>query len=222
MQWLSPHHGGRSTHHRPLPYRTQQLLDKTEGRRGSSGGICNRPPLPPTIGTRSHSLDGLLDNTSDIEQQATDATSVAQSSQNLIEDNNNVVRRDKSNIKNSSHKRKSRSLEHLIDEQQQQPQQDGGDVTKSLENLDESDNNGNHQTQIIIQKPPSEENCEKNEKPSPRQSPEGTSSTEDDVEDAQSTNSVQSSTTSKDTNDKGKNKTFINKAVKKVRSLMKK
>lgn len=58
-------------------------------------------------------------------------------------------------------------------------------------------------------------------KNTPRQSPEGTSSNEDDLDETRS-NCSQLSTTSKDTTGGKQNKTFINRAVKKVRSLMKK
>lgn len=64
--WLtnSATRGSRLPHSKLLSTSDLKNIDNSGIRRSSAVGIRQRPPLPPTIGTRSHSLDGLLDSTS--------------------------------------------------------------------------------------------------------------------------------------------------------------
>lgn len=130
-------------------------------RRSSAAGIIHRPPLPPnnTIGTRSHSLDGLLDAAAITKTAAGTAKNNAQqehtegaSEQSDIYNKNNVTLPPihgsddavdsvsaAATITSTNHRR-SRSMEDLLDEQNS-----CGDVTdiesgcedqsKSMENL---------------------------------------------------------------------------------------
>lgn len=100
----------------------QTTIPHSNNRRSSAAGITHRPPtypLQPTIKTRSQSLDGLLD----VVATATNTTSnqineIAEgaSDVNLNRLNNSDTEKDNTNeIAESSNKRKSKSMEDLLD-----------------------------------------------------------------------------------------------------------
>ncbi|CAD7083016.1 unnamed protein product [Hermetia illucens] len=248
-QWLTAGTGG-SGHNHPAraprgqlpPYRTQHILNKTMqadcgGRRSSAAGLTHRPPIPPTFNARSHSLDGLLDNEpgkkSEKDLQSTDK--VNQKHKEESEETLEVETREKPATTNqtrssTNHNRKSRSMDDLLDESRDKVELDQDNITKSLENLEVAAgpiitmvDSPSVSPQRELTPSSAEQPCERETivvKNTPRQSPEGTSSNEDDLDETRS-NCSQLSTTSKDTTGGKQNKTFINRAVKKVRSLMK-
>lgn len=216
-------------------------MNRPGTRRSSAAGITSaqRPPLPPQISNRSQSLDGLLD-TNEVVQPA------GKSSINEVEGASVRTRKhDKVDSINKS-KRKSKSLEDLLDERDEhrlstnQPDE----CTKSLENivdeqtskatskpneyqqfmannvnaLKKSENVGDSQESIVRAPSPIEQPRENETITVENSLRSDTSSLYDD---SSSVYSRQDSTTSSKDSEK-KNKTFLNKYVKKVKSLMKK
>lgn len=125
--------------------------DRAGVRRSSAAGIMQRPPLPPAIGTRSQSLDGLLDaaapgNRSDVEnvtEGASDATKLPPihgSDDDTIDVGVQERQHSAANIPKSH--RRSRSMEDLIDEREEKsctPQPGCDDRSKSMEHLAEDE-----------------------------------------------------------------------------------
>lgn len=192
------------------------------------------PPLPPnTLNNRSHSLDGLLDSTTDAcksqwsNNDSTDEglneitfTPSNKSSQQLKTDSNESIR--------TSKNRRSKSLDDLIDEDDMLLMEDDRE-TQSMENIVSNESLAN-----AASPDPSEKMCE-NEvitvdssmHPSKGESIEDDSGIQSDTklqsdtsdEDATSnTISLTSSTAS----ERKSGKAFFNKYVKKVKNLMKK
>lgn len=91
-------------------------------RRSSAAGITHhRPPLPPTtMGKRSQSLDGLLDNTHATNTEgASDDTTNTTLTQS--DNHNSTDTTDSINQTPTSNHRRSRSLEDLLDERDEIP-----------------------------------------------------------------------------------------------------
>ena len=145
-------------HAQPNKYHNNIGLPKrspSHVRRSSAAGIVQRPPLPPAIGTRSHSLDGLLDASN-----AADKSKVNISNCNVNEAEgasetlqltpingsadtlNQPINKSSSNnsCSTSSHRR-SRSMDDLLDDReesltvQQTITTDCDERSKSLENV---------------------------------------------------------------------------------------
>lgn len=126
-------------------------------RRSSAAGIMQRPPLPPAIGTRSQSLDGLLDaaapgNRSDVQnvtEGASDATKLPPihgSDDDTIDVGVQERQNSTANIPKSH--RRSRSMEDLIDEREEKTctaQPGCEDRSKSMEYLAEDE------TSVVVQ-----------------------------------------------------------------------
>lgn len=119
-------------------------------RRSSAAGIMQRPPLPPAIGTRSQSLDGLLDatvpgNRSDVENVTEGASEAKLPPIHGSDDDTidvGVQERQNSNANIPKSHRRSRSMEDLIDEREEKactPQPGCEDRSKSMEHLGEDE-----------------------------------------------------------------------------------
>lgn len=156
-----PNHYHRPMHVNPHQYTPMSRLatpsvgslltpERAGVRRSSAAGIMQRPPLPPAIGTRSHSLDGLLDaaapgNISDaknVTEGASDANKLPPI-HGSDDDTIDVGVQERANTSNipKSHRR-SRSMEDLIDEREEKcsTQQPGcEDRSRSMEHLAEDE-----------------------------------------------------------------------------------
>lgn len=121
-------------------------------RRSSAAGIMQRPPLPPAIGARSQSLDGLLldaaapGNRSDVENVTEGASDVIKlppihgSDDDTIDVGVQERQNSTGNIPKSH--RRSRSMEDLIDEREEKsctPQPGCEDRSRSMEHFAEDE-----------------------------------------------------------------------------------
>lgn len=118
-QWLSPGRTGRSI---PLlKNQVQTTMPHSNNRRSSAAGITHRPPTYPqqqTIKTRSQSLDGLLDVATATNTTSNQINQIAEGASDVNTNrlNNSDIENDKKNeIEESSSKRKSKSMEDLLD-----------------------------------------------------------------------------------------------------------
>lgn len=193
-------------------------------------GNSSLPPLPPnTLNTRSHSLDGLLDSDSCKSQWSNNGSK----GEGLNDKNANLLASNKSNQQQLStdskesirtnKNRRSKSLDDLIDEDDMLIIEDDRE-TQSMEHIVSNES--------LASPVPSEKMCENevitvDNSISKRESIEDDSGIQSDIklqsdtsdEDAISnTISLTSSTAS----ERKSSKAFLNKYVKKVKSLMKK
>lgn len=203
-QWLSPGRtGGRSI---PLlKNQVQTTMPHSNNRRSSAAGITHRPPTYPlqsTIKTRSQSLDGLLDvatatNTKTTSNQINQIAEGA-SDININRLNNSDIEKDNNKIEESSNKRKSKSMEDLLDTEIRDDQSRAKSEDTKISSSTSLEQPREEETIIID----NSKSCEDLDK------------TDDDKKfiRQESTNSLPV---------KGKN-TFLNRYVKKVKSFIKK
>lgn len=217
----------------------QNKFSNDKNRRSSAAGITHRPPLPPNIETRSQSLDRLLDENDKTE-----------TGNNLINDtidgaldskfNNSQINDTKSfladkNYEKISTNRRSRSLDDLLDERDELDEQ----VVSKIDFQHDHDNDillesTNNRNKNILKT--DETFIERDDSDQARMSDSlinktlnvenvGDTNTDDDLSSTTTSicsrqNSTQSLPASNE-NTKGKNN-FINRYVKKVKSLIKK
>lgn len=224
-----------------LPYHGMSA-SRPGTRRSSAAGItsAHRPPLPPQISNRSQSLDGLLDSNAD-EHNAGDIKQTV----NEVEGVSVRTRKHDQGDSTKNSNRKSKSMEDLLDERDEHrlSSYQAEDCTKSLEDImdeqksqEESmekeyqkfmENNVNamkksndvESQESLVRAPTPIEQPRENETITVENSLRSDTSSLND--DSSSVYSRQDSTTSSKDSEK-KNKTFLNKYVKKVKSLMKK
>lgn len=206
-------------------------------RRSSAAGLTHRPPLPPNIGNRSQSLDGLLDAGGNDEMK-TVAGGVSETTLSTLTPPNESADPHDSPLQTNN--RRSRSMEDLLDERDETELIDDNDsdCTRSMEHL------ADDTVLTVVINPESSDNLKdivsigstsslnRNRTPSEQPCGSETITIENAVratspaldEDTRSTGTAysrQDSINSKDSNG-DKKKTFLNRYVKKVRSLIKK
>ena len=192
-------------------------------RRSSAAGLSHRPPLPPNINNRSHSLD-VLDTTD--KSSNDDDNAQSKTSKHLKNSNKNksehpsppeLTQNKESTVKASN--RRSRSLDDLLDDTENSlicVEED--DHTRSMENMPELPCEHEVITVNNSMQMSDQENSVNDD--SGIQCCSFDESAENaDNEDSRS-NSV--SIASSDLKDERKPKTFLNKYVKKVKSFIKK
>lgn len=176
-------------------------------RRCSATAISHRPPIPPAISTRSHSLDELLDCKDDND---VDDEGVSEKENQIIDNQQSPA----SSIK--SNNRLSKSMELLLDNDEDDcPPPD--QKSKSTETLDK-DSTSNSFLSLPRTATPSEKCCE-NEIMTVNDT--AYNSDEEGDRESSATMSRQNSTSSEFQNGDRK-KTFINRIGKRMKSLIKK
>lgn len=162
-----PHSRYQTSHHLGLPKRSPSGV-----RRSSAAGIIQRPPLPPSISTRSHSLDGLLDAAANITTSTNTPnapivySNEAEGASDITLTNNSLTPINGSadtvvdsahlstNGNNNNSSRRSRSLEDLLDERdlneianlQTSDTERYTERSKSMEHLVDDDENAKNDT----------------------------------------------------------------------------
>lgn len=115
-------------------------------RRSSATGITHqRPPIPPVIGTRSHSLDGLLETAAitnsagktlvGVSSEKTSTTTTLQPPTILECSVDSLTTNSSQATPPATTHRRSRSMDDLLDERDECKTDDDDDRSKSLENL---------------------------------------------------------------------------------------
>lgn len=231
----------------PNVHRDNKIIGKSIGnetspRRSSATTISNRPPLPTGISNRSQSMDDHLDIDKNSLQNGTvqDTEGASDHNQSSLAHNNNNINTTENTeqrvspttkiiITDEQDHPKSKSMDDLLMEKVEEESTNYEDRSKSLDILSENssvlddDNNNNSENRInrsdanSIGSTSSLNQICTSPKPDQREI-----SNEGNQDDTKSNSTFYSQTNSTGSQNSDKKRTFLNKYVKKMKSLIKK